>query len=327
MSRQVGLSLFWRVCLINTAVFLVGVVLLAATPATISSPVEASEVFLLAGWLALIVAANAMLLRVVLSPLDRLRQLMGDVDLLRPGQRLPEEGNGPTSALVGSFNAMLTRLEAERATSAGRALAAQEGERRRVAQELHDEVGQSLTAVLLGLRAVADRVPPDLAPEVLAVQETARASLDEVRHVVRRLRPGVLDDLGLVSALTSLAGEHARLTGARVHRRFSPSLPDLDDRVELVVYRVAQEALTNVARHAGAGCVELELTETGEGAALLLRIADDGRGMDGEPEGAGLRGMRERALLVGADLSFSTNGIRGTDVRLQIPLVPGPVTP
>src|SRR3712207_2070638 len=158
--------------------------------------------------------ANGLVLRAMLGPLDRLRHLMEDVDLLRPGQRLPEQGSGPASDLVSSFNAMLDRLEAERAASTGRALAAQEDERRRVAQELHDEVGQSLTAVLLGLRRIADRAPADLAPEIGIAQETARASLDEVRQVVRRLRPGVLDDLGLCSALTSLLSAHARLTGA-----------------------------------------------------------------------------------------------------------------
>ncbi|MGY1709341.1 histidine kinase [Geodermatophilus sp. SYSU D00758] len=321
-SGRIGLPLFWRVCSINAAVFAVGVLLLAATPATISWPIAATEALLLVVWLAVLMAANATLLHIVLSPLDRLRHVMGDVDLLRPGHRLPDGGNDPASALVRSFNAMLTRLESERAASAGRALAAQEDERRRVAQELHDEVGQSLTAVLLGLRRVVDRVPTDLVPEITAVQETARTSLDEVRQVVRRLRPGVLDDLGLVSALASLASEQARLTGARVERRFGSTIPDLDDRVELVIYRVAQEALTNVARHAGADSVVVELTESVGGEALVLRVSDDGRGMNGHPEGAGLRGMRERALLVGADLTITGGGARGTDVRLEVPMRP-----
>jgi two-component system sensor histidine kinase UhpB len=166
---------------------------------------------------------------------------------------------------------------------------------------------------------VADRAPVDLAPEIGIAQETARASLDEVRQVVRRLRPGVLDDLGLCSALTSLLSAHARLTGAAVRRAFDPSLPPLDPETELVIYRVAQEALTNIARHAGADRLLAELTPTSDGEAVLLRIADDGRGMDGSGEGAGVRGMRERALLVGATLDISTSDAGGTDVRLLVP--------
>ena len=318
-SDQMEISLFWRVCLVNAAVFAAGLAVLAMSPATVSSPILPGELLVLLGGLGLLVLANAALVRAILAPLYRLQQLMEDVDLLRPGQRLPEKGNGPVGDVIRTFNAMLDRLEAERATSSGRALAAQEGERRRVAQELHDEVGQSLTAVLLGLRRVADRAPVDLAPEIGIAQETARASLDEVRQVVRRLRPGVLDDLGLCSALTSLLSAHARLTGAAVRRTFSPSLPPLDPEAELVIYRVAQEALTNVARHAGADQVLVELTPTADGAAVLLRIADDGRGMDGSGEGAGVRGMRERALLVGATLDISASDAGGTDVRLLVP--------
>ncbi|MGR6965142.1 histidine kinase [Geodermatophilus sp. URMC 61] len=318
-----GLPLFWRVCLVNGAVFAVGTAVLAASPATVSTPVLAREALVLSVGLTVMLVANGLLLRGMLGPLDRLRCLMEDVDLLRPGQRLPEQGSGPASDLIGSFNAMLERLEAERAASSGQALAAQEAERRRVAQELHDEVGQSLTAVLLGLRQVADRAPAELQQEVLLVQETARAGLDEVRQVVRRLRPGVLNDLGLVSALTSLVTEHARLTGAQVYRRLSTDLPPLGPDAELVVYRVAQEALTNVARHADARRVCVDLTPTFAGDAVELRVVDDGRGVGTGREGAGIRGMRERAMLVAATLTVGSHPEGGTELRLLVP-VPRP---
>ena len=318
-SDQMEISLFWRICLVNAVVFAAAMAVLAGTPATVSFPIQRSELLVLLVGLAVIVVANAALVRATLAPLDRLRGLMEDVDLLRPGQRLPENGNGPVGDVISAFNAMLARLEVERATSARRALAAQEGERRRVAQELHDEVGQSLTAVLLGLRRVADRAPACLEAEVSLAQEAARSSLDEVRQVARRLRPGVLDDLGLCSALASLVSEHARLTGAEVHRFLSPSLPSLDPETELVVYRVAQEALTNVARHADADEVVVELAPTADGEGVLLRIADNGRGMDGSGEGAGVRGMRERALLLGAALDLAASDIGGTEVRLFVP--------
>jgi two-component system sensor histidine kinase UhpB len=319
-ARTGGVSLFWRVCLINGAVFAAGTAVLAASPATVSAPVLATETAVLAVGLGAMLLANGVLLRATLAPLDRLRRLMENVDMLRPGQRLPDTGYGAVSELIASFNAMLARLEAERSASSAAALAAQEAERQRVAQELHDEVGQGLTAVLLGLQRVAVRAPTDLRQELQTVRETARASLDEVRHVVRRLRPGVLDDLGLISALTSLVTEHARLTDTDVRRVFSSALPELGAEAELVIYRVAQEALTNVARHAAADRVTVELTQTPPGDAVLLRVADNGRGVEGRPEGAGIRGMRERALLVGATLTVVPDQEGGTDLRLFVPV-------
>ena len=315
-----GRSLFWRVCLISGCVFALGTAVLAASPATVSTPVLATEAVVLAAGLAVVFAANAALLRSTLLPLDRLRRVMEDVDLLRPGQRLPESGTGAVPDLIRSFNAMLARLEAERSDSSGRALAAQEAERHRVARELHDEVGQSLTAVLLGLSRVADRVPSDLHEELALVQEAARSSLDEVREVARRLRPGVLDDLGLTSALTALVTDHARLTGAEVSRRFSSPLPELGAPAELVLYRVAQEALTNVARHAAAGRVAVELRQTLAGDAVLLEVVDDGRGLGENREGAGIRGMRERAMLIGATLTVGPHEDGGTRLRLFVPV-------
>jgi len=318
------MPLFWRVCLTNGLVFVIGTTMLAVSPATVSSPVVVTEAVVLAVGLSVILVTNALLLRSTLAPLDRLMREMEQVDLLRPGQRLPEDGNGASSGLVSTFNAMLDRLEAERSLSSARALAAQEGERRRIAQELHDEVGQSLTAVVLSLTAVEERAPADLRADLGAARETARHSLDEVRRVARRLRPGLLDDLGLLASLSALASDHAQLTGADVHRAFDPALPDLPDEVELVVFRIAQEALTNVARHAGAGRVEVSLHRYGP--RLRLIVADDGVGLAGSIEGAGIRGMRERALLVDARLDLVGDQRSGTTLTLEVPLTAEPST-
>ena len=316
------LPLYWRVCLINGLVFLVGTAALALTPVTVSARVLVSEAVVLTAGLTVILVLNSLLLRTSLAPLDRLITLMGHVDLQRPGQRLPETGNGAVAQLVRSFNAMLTRLETERGTSNARALAAQEEERHRIAQELHDEVGQGLTAVLLGLKRAVDRAPDDLAEELRMVQETARSSLDEVRDVARRLRPGVLEDLGLLSALAALATEFSTHSGVYVQRGFAPGLPALNQQTELVVYRVAQEALTNTARHAEADTVEYSLTK--QGNAVVLRVADNGRGLRGRPEGAGIRGMRERALLVEGELTIGPRDGGGTEVRLVLPVPAAP---
>ncbi|MGX1249169.1 two-component system sensor histidine kinase UhpB [Streptomyces ambofaciens] len=262
--------------------------------------------------------ANGALLRWGLAPLERLTRLMTTVDLLRPGQRLPVAGGGEVPELIRTFNAMLDRLENERATSSARVLLAQEAERRRIAQELHDEVGQSMTAILLVLGRAADDADEPLREELHQAQEITRESLDEVRRLVRRLRPGVLDDLGLISALSSLTHDFATHTGLRVVRRFDADLPVLDHETELVLYRVAQESLTNAARHADAERLEVGLARA-EGA-VTLTVADDGRGIEAAHEGAGIRGMRERALLVGAALDISSAPGAGTRIRLTAPL-------
>ncbi|MFF7104080.1 MULTISPECIES: HAMP domain-containing sensor histidine kinase [Streptomyces] len=317
------MSLFWRIFALNAVVLGTATALLLWAPVTVSVPVLLTEAIILVGGLAVMLIANAALLRIGLAPLGRLTRLMTTVDLLRPGQRLPEQGRGETAELISTFNAMLERLEHERAASSARALLAQEGERRRIAQELHDEVGQSMTAILLVLKKAADEADEPLRGELQQAQEITRESLDEVRRLVRRLRPGVLEDLGLVSALTSLATEFATHTGLRVSRSFDADLPELDPESELVLYRVAQEALTNAARHAEATKVEMSLKHTG--GTVTLTVKDDGRGTGVAREGAGIRGMRERALLVGAALDIASEPRAGTQVRLAVPVpsVPG----
>ncbi|MBJ6636062.1 MULTISPECIES: HAMP domain-containing sensor histidine kinase [unclassified Streptomyces] len=319
-----SVSLYWRIFGLNAVVLGSATALLLWAPVTVSVPVLLTEAVILVGGLVVMLVANAALLRVGLAPLDRVTRLMTTVDLLRPGQRLPVRGGGEVAELVSTFNAMLERLEGERAASSARAILAQEGERRRIAQELHDEVGQSMTAVLLALKRASDEASEPLREELLQAQEITRGSLDEVRRLVRRLRPGVLDDLGLVSAVTSLTTEFSTHTGLLVARRFDPDLPALDQETELVIYRVAQEGLTNAARHAEARRVEVALRAAGE--TVVLEVADDGRGIGAAREGAGLRGMRERALLIGATLDVrspdevSAAGT-GTRIRLTVPAV------
>ena len=311
------LPLYWRVCLINGGLFALGTLALVVTPATVSSQAVVSEIIVLVVGLLAILVANAVLLRSVLAPLDQLSATMPSIDLLEPGQRLPVRGHGPVADLIASFNSMLDRLEAERAASARRALQAQEAERQRIATELHDEVGQSLTVVLLGLRRVLDVAPPELGDEIRSAQETTRTSLEEVRRIAGRLRPGLLEDLGLISALTALATEFHTYSKIEVHKGFAPGLPALSPEVELVVYRVAQEALTNVARHAHAHLVELSLSR--QGSAVALRVADNGIGSDRIVPASGIRGMRERAAMVNGQLSIGPRIGGGTEIRLLVP--------
>ncbi|RZB19486.1 sensor histidine kinase [Streptomyces sp. F001] len=312
------MSLFWRIFGLNAVVLGTATALLLWAPVTVSVPVLLTEAVILVGGLVVMLVANAALLRWGLAPLDRLTKLMTTVDLLRPGQRLSAHGGGEIAELIRTFNAMLERLEQERATSSARVLLAQEAERRRIAQELHDEVGQSMTAILLSLKRAADQAGEPLRGDLHQVQEITRESLDEVRRLVRRLRPGVLDDLGLVSALTSLTHDFAAHTGLQVTRRFDTELPALTTEMELVFYRVAQESLTNVARHADAEGVIVALHRTGN--SVVLSVTDDGCGIKAACEGAGIRGMRERALFIGARLDVTPAPRTGTQVRLTASL-------
>ncbi|MGW0964851.1 HAMP domain-containing sensor histidine kinase [Streptomyces sp. NPDC002516] len=313
------MSLFWRIYALNAIVLGGATALLLWAPVTVSVPVVLTEAVILVAGLAVMLVANAALLRIGLTPLGRLTRMMTTVDLLRPGQRLPVRGRGEVAELIRTFNAMLERLEHERATSSARALFAQETERRRIAQELHDEVGQSMTAILLALERAAGEADEPLRGDLRQVQEITRGSLDEVSRLARRLRPGALEDLGLISALTSLTSEFATHVGLRVVRRFDTGLPAFDRQTELVLYRVAQEALTNAARHAEAEQVEVSLRRTGD--AVVLAVVDDGRGTGVAREGAGIRGMRERALLIGARLDVTSEPRAGTQVRLTVPLL------
>lgn len=311
------LPLFWTICLINGVVFVVGALVLVLSPARVSADPVPSEVVVIGLGLLVMLATNALLIRRALAPLQRLIVRLADIEHLEP-THLPEEGSGAVRGIAEGVNGLLLRLAEERRAGDARALAAQEAERHRIAQELHDEVGQSLTVVLLGLKQVETQAPPALVPDLAALRESARTGLDDVRRVARRLRPGVLEDLGLTSALAALATDFADHSQAAVRRSFAPGLPALSPEAEVVVYRVAQEALTNAARHADASQVELSLQRLG--GSVVLEVRDDGRGFTGLGEGSGLMGMRERAALVRAELSVISQPRHGTTVRLKVPV-------
>jgi len=312
------LSLFWRVFATNAGVLLVAGGILSLTPATLPAPTSISEIAVLLLGLAAMLMINAFLLRRAFSPLERLTALMGRVDPMRPGERIPIYGRDPeVTGLTHAFNNMLDRLELERRESARSALAGQEAERQRLARELHDEISQALTALLLQLGRTAKDAPPQLGSELVSAQHAARSSLEEVQRIVRELRPEALDDLGLTSALAILSDRVSEQTGLRIVRALDSNLPPLSPEQELVVYRIAQESLTNVVKHADASEAMLSLERTPAGATL--RVRDNGRGLDhAGAAGRGIRGMRERALLIGADLSVESPPDGGVEVCLTL---------
>ena len=317
--------LFWRVFAANAAVLGVACALAVVvfSPGIFSSPVALKELAIFAGALAAMVAANLLLTRRIVAPLEDLVVLMRRVDPLHPGARV-RVGGGPSEAaeLAQAFNEMLDRLEDEREDGMRRALQAQEAERLRVARELHDEVGQNLTAAVLQLARIRKRAPPELQAELTEAVETVRENLDQLRRIAQRLRPQALDELGLASALEQFSGRLSEQTGLPIDRHFEQDLPVLSYDEELVIYRVAQEALTNVVRHAEATHATLTL-ERGHDR-LILRVRDDGSGLDNAELGTGgIRGMRERAILIRADLIIASRAEGGTEVALEIPVNAG----
>jgi two-component system sensor histidine kinase UhpB len=316
MARR-PLPLYWRVFAVNAGLLTAIAVVLIVAPVTISFPIAVFEALGVLAGLVVTIGVNALLLRHAFAPLARLAQRMETVDLLRPGQRLQVLRDDEIGRVVATFNRMLDRLESERQESGRRVLAAQEAERVGIARDLHDEVGQVLTAVLLQLNSIAEAAPEH--EEALGeARQAVRRALDEVRRISSDLRPEMLEHLGLVSALTELTRSFARVTGIAVERRFATSLPKLPPEVELAIYRIAQESLTNVARHAQARQVVIAL-EPHRGS-IVLRVADDGRGFAGAPtEHGGLRSMRERALLVDGALAIKSRPEGGLEVRLEVP--------
>ena len=326
--RATTVSILWRVFTVNAIVFGLAVFVLIASPATVSNPIKRSELVALIGGLVVTLAIDLLLLRLVLTPLRRLATLMGDIDPTRPGQRAPVSNWMSTEmiALSRAFNTMLDRIEAERRESAHRALAAQESERLRIARELHDEVGQTLTAVALRAERAAGELPADAQAQAQAlalgeIVATVHSSLDDVRRIARELRPEALDDLGLIDALISLCLRMERQGARRVLRDLQGPLPDLGPEAELVIYRVAQEALTNAFRHADASQVRVALERTRDDEeVVVLRVTDDGRGLPTpmSARATGLAGMRERAILIGGQLEIHSSPGAGVEVLLTV---------
>ena len=272
-------------------------------------------------------ATGLLIMRRRRAPLERLIEEMEKVDLSRPGPLLPRsiDGIGETEEVERielAFLRMMRRLEAERRRAGSAALQAQEEERARVARDLHDEVNQSLTGLLLRLEAVREAAPPELEAELAETKALANQAMQELLSLARQLRPTALDDLGLTAAI---AGQVEQLARGEIKADFAADgdFSDLDNDTQLVVYRVAQEALSNATRHSGAEHVAVKL-QRGSADGVELKVADDGRGFafDESEGGLGIAGMRERALLIGAKLTIESRPDHGTSVRLVITTPP-----
>jgi two-component system sensor histidine kinase UhpB len=278
---------------------------------------------LLALTIMLVLLVNMMMLRRRFSPLEELIERIEAVDPADAEDFELPVYSGDVSEeverLTGSFQRLLARVEEERRRSGRLVLRAQEEERRRLARDLHDEVNQALTAILLRLEALSQSVPEESADELGEVKRLVNQAMSELLQLARQLRPTALDDHGLLPALATHVRRFASQTGIDADLRTRGQADELGPDQEIAVYRVAQEALANVARHAEASRVEVDL-DASDGS-LELRVRDDGRGFDerGRRRGLGLDGMAERARLVGGELTIDSIPGSGTELVMRVP--------
>ena len=274
-------SLIGQIVAANVVLF--ALTLLAASVAAgldLGASDERWELLILALAIVLTLCTNLWMLQRRFRPLER---LIDQIEAIDPAEPSPLElrRDDPVEEidrLASSFSGLLERIEEERRRSGQLAMRAQEEERRRLARDLHDEVNQALTAILLRLEALAQETPAERAPEVAELKRLVNQAMDELLNLARQLRPSALDDHGLVPAVETQLKRFSARTGIEVRLGTGGDPDTLPDVVQTAIYRVAQEALTNVTRHAGATVVELELEEQDGDAEL--RVRDDGSGFD-----------------------------------------------
>lgn len=333
ISRLLRIELFYKILIANSAIVTLGAV--AGTLLTVwheqtyphTFHYELILLFGAAG-LAVSLAANYAALRLALRPLDALQSTVdrvraGDATARAPAGRLDD---ARIARLAETFNEMLEGQAAaadELRRLSGGILEAQEEERQRVARELHDQSAQSLTMMLVQVRMLekAGAIEQVRAHAVELRKLTAQA-LDEIRRIALELRPKILEDLGLAEALGWRVDEMNKVGGVRATLTVTGLERRLPRDIELALYRVGQEALTNVAWHAKATTVRVALDRGAQ--AVTLSVDDDGQGFDPSQtaarRGLGLSGMRERLGLVGGDLRIDAAPGRGARLRASVPL-------
>ena len=281
------------------------------------------QFLLLAMTIILLLLVNMMMLRRRFSPLERLIEQMEQIDPAQPA-KFDDDDDGDrfeeVDRLAASFRRMLRRIESERNRSGLLVLRAQEEERRRLAYDLHDEVNQALTAILLRLQALSHDAPPAMADELSELKRLVNQAMNELLQLARQLRPSALDDHGLLPAIESHVRRFAQQTGIETGLETDAETRRLEPDQEIAVYRIAQEALTNIARHADASRVQVAFGSSGDG--IELTVKDDGRGFETNGDGRrglGLDGMAERARLLGGELTIDSSPGDGTALKLRVP--------
>ena len=333
--RLLRLPIFYKILLANSAI--VG---LGATAGTVITAWVAGRypqdtryvliAFFAAAGIIISFIVNKWVLERTLTPMDRLQEA---VDQVRRGRQHVRVSLGPVSdeqfdRLAGTFNQMLLQQEqhAQQLEQLPRQiLQAQEEERQRLARELHDEAAQALTSLLVHLRLLEREHDPQKAQQHLQeLRELTGQALEEVRRVALDLRPTILDDLGLGAALEWRVDEFSKANKVQTTVQIEGLGQRLPRHIELAFYRVGQESLSNIARHAAANHVSVSLDRAN--GLISLEITDDGRGFSptdvpiDRPRGLGLLGMRERMAMINGSLSIESKPGNGTRILAQAAL-------
>ncbi len=275
---------------------------------------------LLAMTVVLALLLNILMLQRRFSPLEELIRQIEEIDPADPGSfKAPEQPVEEVERLAHAFGKLLERVEAERRRAGRLQIRAQEEERKRVARDLHDEVNQALTAILLRLEALTQVAPPRLRDELAETKGLANQAMEELLQLARQLRPTALDDHGFLPAIEEQLRRFKAQYGVEIRLTTTGSLDDLGSEQQLVLYRVTQEALNNIARHARASHVDVAIRRSN--GSVALAVTDDGEGFDyaTERRGLGLDGMAERARLVDGEFEVSTRPGKGTKLQLTVP--------
>ncbi|HLZ29233.1 MAG TPA: sensor histidine kinase [Chloroflexota bacterium] len=349
-----GVPLFWRLLGVNLVVVLGGALIgtwLTQRLVLTGAFTPITHALLVLAALSLSAGLSMLLLRETFRPIRSLREATQRFNAGDHSARatVAAMSDPDVAGLVLEVNALWDRLEADAATIrekteqaerlAAQVILAQEEERRRVARELHDEAGQALTAVIIGLERGLASMPEVYAanlpiqPRQLMgnLRDLAAQTLDEVRKLALELRPSVLDDLGLVAALRQYVRSTEQRSGLSAQLTVvgwdeTDGGPRLPPEVETALFRIAQEALTNAIRHARATSVQVRLRRSP--GAVTLEVRDDGVGLTAVPspeagEHLGMFGMRERARLLAGEFHATPVSPRGTLVQVSIPVGEG----
>ena len=335
-QRTRRLSLFNRILLSNAAIVVIGAVAGTWLTSVIVRRAPNEMMVPLAGLFAVIgivlsVLVNIVVLRAALAPLVQLRQAAqavrsGDLTARAP---ISAQADVEMTDLAETLNATLDELARDHAqlrSLSSQVVRAQEEERRRIARELHDDTAQLLFAQLLRVTALKSSPNDEVRSVGAELEDSTVEALEGVRRLALELRPPALDDLGLADALADLSQRFLTQSRISIDYRVSGSRARLPADVELVLYRVAQEALTNAAKHARARTVSMDLDRTQSDVSISIR--DDGCGFDAELKtghastgiGLGLFGMQERVNLVGGSFRIWSKPSTGTEVFAFVPL-------
>jgi two-component system, NarL family, sensor histidine kinase UhpB len=266
-----------------------------------------------------------------LRPVKFILGALGEIEHGNLGARLPAFGLPEMSRISFGFNHMAETLErsvADRHSLTRRLMQMQEEERENLARELHDEIGQCVTAIHADALAIRNRGGAAVHESAQSIVEGIGRIKEMVRNILQRLRPGALEGLGLGAALRELVGGfRQRNAPVSCTLAMAEDTIDLQGELGITLYRIVQECLTNIARHAGAGSVQIAVATlpatVAQGAAQLeLTVRDDGCGFEerGSGRGFGLRGIRERVRALGGTCSINGWSVRGTAIRVLIPV-------